>query len=276
MGEQGEARTMTHQLSDYIDAHRGLFAHYNDLADRLSDEQMATQSLCPDWDVRGVIAHTLGVEVVLTGWEPSTEVPPPFEKLGEFNAAVDAMSRNDLADSVQAVTAARLADLEQLDPSALDEASITPMGIKTYRRFLQVRVFDMWVHARDIAIPLGEALDDTGAAAEMALKEVDDSIGFIVGKKIGLPEGKSIVFHIRPRGGEQGVDRDIAVSVDGRATRVDSVDLPDVEVTTDVGTFVMLAAGRIDPQAQIDAGTISWSGDDEWGRTAALNLAYTG
>lgn len=47
-------------------------------------------------------------------------------------------------------------------------------------------------------------------------------------------------------------------------------------VTTDAGTFVMLAAGRIDPQEQVDAGKIAWSGDDEWGRTAALNLAYTG
>ena len=28
-------------------------------------------------------------------------------------------------------------------------------------------------------------------------------------------------------------------------------------------------------QAQIDAGKITWSGDDEWGETAARNLAYT-
>ena len=42
------------------------------------------------------------------------------------------------------------------------------------------------------------------------------------------------------------------------------------------GTFVMLAAGRIDPQEQIDAGTITWSGDAEWGERAARNLAYTG
>jgi hypothetical protein len=109
----------------------------------------------------------------------------------------------------------------------------------------------------------------------MTLQEVDDSAGYIVGKKIGLPEGMSIVFQIRSADGN-GVERDIAVSVDGRATRVESVDSPDVTVTTDVRTFVMLAAGRIDPQEQIDAGKITWSGDDEWGRTAALNLAYTG
>ena len=50
---------------------------------------------------------------------------------------------------------------------------------------------------------------------------------------------------------------------------------PDVEVFADVATFVMLAGGRIDPQSQIDANKISWSGDAHWGETAARNLAYT-
>ena len=259
-----------YSLSDYVDAHRGLFAHYNDLAGRLTDDEMATQSLCPDWDVRGVITHTLGVEIVLTGWAPSTEVPPPFEKMGEWEAEASSLSRADFAIRVQEITASRLAHLESLDESVLAEASFTPTGLGTYEGFLQVRVFDMWVHARDIAIPLGEATDDTGAAAVMALSEVDGAVGYIVGKKIGLPEGKSIVFDVTGAAG-----RSIAVSVDGRATRVDSVDDPDVTVTADVGTFVMLAAGRIDPQSQVDAGAISWTGDDEWGCTASLNLAYT-
>lgn len=260
----------TPTLPDYIGAHEQLLAHYNDLCGRLSDEQMATQSLCPDWTVRDVITHVIGVEAVLAGWEPSVEVPPPFEKLGPYDAAAKAMSRGDFAIRISETSQTRLAELERLDPAVVDAPSITPTGIATYGRFLQVRVFDFWVHARDIAIPLGEATDDTGFAAETALQEVDDSVGYIVGKKIGLPEGSSIVFRIRG-----GVDRDISVAVDGRATRVDSVDSPDVEVTTDVRTFVMLAAGRIDPQEPIDSRAITWSGDAEWGERAARNLAYT-
>jgi uncharacterized protein (TIGR03083 family) len=260
----------TATLNDYIDAHRELFDHYNSLCRRLDDAQMSTRSLCPDWNVREVIAHAIGVETVLTGWEPSVEVPPPFEKLGEFGATAAALDRRGFTALIAAATSERLTELEAYDPGVVDAASITPTGIATYGRFLQVRIFDLWVHARDIAIPLDETTDDSGFAAETALREVDDSIGYIVGKKIGLPAGMSIVFHIRG-----GVERDIAVSVDARATRVDAVDAPDVEVTADVGTFVMLAVGRIDPQEQIDAGKITWSGDDEWGETAARNLAYT-
>lgn len=260
----------TFTLADLVDAHRRLFDHYVDLTHRLTDAQMATQSLCPDWDVRAVIAHTIAVEVVLDGWAPSDQDPPPFEKMGRFEAEVAGLDRESFAARIASVTASRLAHLESLDPAVLDAPSFTPAGVATYGRFLQVRLFDMWVHARDIAIPLGEPTDDRGAAAEMSLQEVDDSIGYIVGKKIGLPEGKSIVFEIRGP-----VERDIAVSVDGRATRVESVADPDVVVTTDVATFVMLAAGRVDPQERIDAGAITWSGDAEWGERAARNLAYT-
>ncbi len=128
----------------------------------------------------------------------------------------------------------------------------------------------MWVHARDIAIPLGEQLDNGGLAAEIALAEVAGSFGYIVGKKIGLPDGMSIVFHV-----SGGVERDLAVVVDGRARVVDTVDSPDVEVTTDLQTFMMLVAGRVDPQEHIDAGTITWTGDGQWGEAAARQLAYT-
>ena len=78
------------------------------------------------------------------------------------------------------------------------------------------------------------------------------------------------MFHVEGDGG-----RDIAVAVTGRAAVVDSLAEPWAEVTADVTTFMMLAAGRIEPQAQIDAGRITWSGDAEWGERAARNLAYT-
>ncbi|MEZ5166122.1 MAG: maleylpyruvate isomerase family mycothiol-dependent enzyme [Acidimicrobiales bacterium] len=261
-------------MTDFVDAHRRLFAHYDDLCARLDDARMATPSLCPGWDVRAVITHTIGVEHVLAGWAPSTEVPPPFEKLGSFEQELVGLDRAGFAESIAATSSARLAELEAMSPGVLAQPSITPTGIATYGRFLQVRVFDLWVHARDIALPLGEATDDTGFAAEAALQEVDDSVGYIVGKKIGLPEGMTIVFSIEGEG-DDAVRRDIAVQVDGRATRVDSIGDPDVTIHSDVATFVMLAAGRIDPQKQIDAGRITWSGDAAWGERAARNLAYT-
>jgi hypothetical protein len=48
-----------------------------------------------------------------------------------------------------------------------------------------------------------------------------------------------------------------------------------VELTTDTVTFVQLAAGRIDPQRQIDAGLVTWTGNTELGDRAARNLRFT-
>jgi hypothetical protein len=93
---------------------------------------------------------------------------------------------------------------------------------------------------------------------------------YIVGKKVGLPDGSSIVFHLTGP-----LRRDLYVIVDGRAKVVGHVDRPDVELSTDSVTFVQLACGRIDPQAQIDADLVRWTGNDQLGSLAARNLRYT-
>ena len=56
---------------------------------------------------------------------------------------------------------------------------------------------------------------------------------------------------------------------------VPPIRVTDVTVTTDSTTFIQLACGRIDPQAQIDSGAVSWSGDDTLGDRAARNLRFT-
>ncbi len=253
-------------LKEFITAHELMYTHYNELCDRLTPEQWAIRSLCPDWDVRGVIAHVMGVEHVLNAWVPSTDNPPPFDLMTQI---VD-LDPAALGSQAAEITSSRLNHLRSQDPSIVDTPSITPTGIGTYGRFLRIRVFDMWVHTQDIAIPMGRQLPDEDIGAQMAVAEVASAIGYIVGKKIGLPDGMSIVFHITG-----GVQQDLCVVVDGRAVQVDSVATPDVEVTADVETFMMLAAGRIDPQTRIDSGRIRCSGDAQWGDRAVLNLAYT-
>jgi hypothetical protein len=174
------------------------------------------------------------------------------------------------AARVGEIFASRRADLAGLTETDLARQSWTPIGPRSYGGFLEMRIFDFWVHERDIAAPLGWPSDDSGSAAEIALAQVEGSLGYIVGKKIGLPDGASIVFHLTGP-----VKRDLAVVVDGRARAVDHVDDPDVELTMDAVTFVQLAAGRIDPQRQIDAGLVTWTGNDQLGDRAARNLRFT-
>lgn len=247
---------------------------FDDLEALISDLGPAdwdVQSLCPDWTVRGVIEHLMSVEHALSGWLPTPDDDkPPFEKIGAFVSEAAGWSNQDVAAKASELFAVRKADLARTTDEDFAQASMTPVGPGTYHRFIDVRVFDFWVHQRDIADPLGRATDDGGPAAETALDEVHGSIGYIVGKKIGLPDGMSMAVHLTGP-----IQRDIFAAVDGRAARVDELADPSIELTTDSRTFVQLACGRLDPQAVIDAGTISWTGDAEWGERAARNLAFT-
>lgn len=236
------------------------------LATDLSDADWQVQSLCPDWTVRGVFDHVVSIEAVLAGWLPdSVDALPPFERAAEFVA-----DPTPYPEKMHAVFEQRRRDLAALTPGDYDRPSWMPVGPGTLGRFLAIRVFDIWVHERDITTALGRSTDDGGIAAELSLDQVDNSIGYIVGKKVGLPDGTSITFDLTGP-----VTRKLHVRVDGKATAVEHLDDPDVVVTTDSTTFIQLASGRIDPQDQIDAGRIRWTGNDELGDRAARNLRFT-
>ena len=236
----------------------------------LSDAEWAAQSLCPDWTVQDVITHVTSIEAVLVGWLPDDDrTPPPFEKAADFLRDADT-DRAAYRELVRGIYDRRRRDLVALSDADLMRPSWTPVGPATYGRFLEIRVFDFWVHERDITTPLGRTTDDTGLSAEIALAEVAGSLGYIVGKKVGLPDAKSITFDLTGP-----ITRQLHVAVDGRAKAVDHLDNPDVTVATDSTTFIQLACGRIDPQAQIDSGAITWTGDSELGDRAARNLRFT-
>ncbi len=241
------------------------------LCARLDPAQWRAQSLCPDWKVRDVVQHLAIMERVMTGWLPSgPQELPHFDRVAAADQEMAGLDNTAFADLVGETFTTRRRDLAALTQADMDRPSWTPVGVKTYGRFLEIRVFDFWVHERDITTPLGLRTDDAGSAAEIALAEVEGSLGYIVGKRVGLPDGASIVFHLTGP-----ITRDLSVVVDGRARIVDHVAQPDVELTTDTVTFIQLACGRLDPQGPIDAGEVTWTGNSELGDRAARNLRFT-
>jgi uncharacterized protein (TIGR03083 family) len=241
------------------------------LTTRMSGDQWHAQSLCPDWDMRGVVTHLGMMEQVMTGWLPtSVEDLPPLDRARPYAEQAAGLDDKAFAARLAEIFTVRRGDLARLTAADPLRPSWTPIGPKTYGGFLEIRIFDFWVHERDVTTPLGWPTDDSGPRAEIALGQVEGSIGYIVGKKIGLPDGKTIVFHLTGP-----IDRDISVIVDGRAKQVDHVDNPTVTLTTDTLTFIQLACGRIDPQTQIDQGKVTWTGNNELGNRAAKNLRFT-
>lgn len=242
---------------------------FGNVVDALTPEQWNAQSLCPAWTAHGVVVHTTTIEAGLLGWRPDSG-ENPFVAMGRIGEELAGLAPDALAARFHEVAAARLLELEAMTDDEFAAPSFTPVGQGTYARFMQIRVFDIWVHERDIRVPLGMPGDDGGPSAEMALDEVEGSIGYIAGKKIGVPDGQGIAFHLTGP-----VHRDILVKVDGRAARVAELPSPDAVVTADSLTFMLLACGRINPDEPIRDGRISWGGDAQLGERAARHLAFT-
>ncbi len=243
----------------------------DELFGSLDGDQWTVQSLCPDWDVTGVLIHLAAIEHMLAGKGPDAFADSlPFEEIGEFVASTAGQSPSEILARYRAIIATRRADLAGLSDDDLAQPSLTPVGPGTYGRFMAVRVFDFWVHEQDIRRPLGLPGHQSGPAAEMAIDEIENSLGYIIGKKVGLPEGMGITIELTGP-----VTRTMHVVNDGRAKRVDELEHPDVVLTADSTTFALLACGRIDPDEAIASGAIAWSGDDEWGAKAARSLAFT-
>ena len=247
------------------------FTDFSNLLSSLEENDWAVQSLCPDWDIRGVVTHLAGIEDLLLGWAPqSAEEWPPFQKMTDFEKETSGLSNSELLEKTLNILELRRKELSALSDSAWNAECMTPIGPATYGRFMNVRVFDFWVHQRDMTMPLGIDTKDDGVHAEITLDEVHGSLGYIAGKKIGLEDGMSIAFQL-----SGAIERTLFAEVDGRAKVVDGVDNPTVTISADMRSFIMLACGRIDPQQEIDSGRISWSGDDSWGEKAARNLRFT-
>ena len=248
------------------------FGDFQTLVESLSADQLTVQSLCPDWDVRGVILHTLGIEDCLAGWKPtSDDGVPPFETVGPFMVDNAETDHAGLVALGRTLLDRRRTDLGSITDVDLETPCMSPVGQVPYGAFMAIRNFDIWVHHRDITTPLGIPSDDGGPAAEAAMDQIQQSLGYIVGKRIGLPNGMSIAFNMHGP-----VERSMLVEVDGRAKLVPELaGAPSVELSTDSLTFVQLACGRIDPGETIAAGRVTWTGDDEWGGRAARNLRFT-
>jgi uncharacterized protein (TIGR03083 family) len=177
--------------------------------------------------------------------------------------------RAEVLDRFAEVTDARREALAAMSEDDFSASSWTPIGQADYRRFMQVRVFDCWVHEQDVRDAVGQPGHQTGPVAEQAVDEIVRALGYVVGKKAGAPDGSRVTFELTGP-----IERALHVVVDGRARVVDQFEGPaTVVVTLGSGVFTRLASGRVDPAAVLD--DVALSGDIRLGRQLVANLAFT-
>jgi uncharacterized protein (TIGR03083 family) len=169
------------------------------------------------------------------------------------------------------VTSRRLSALADMTQADFDAPSWTPAGPnETYGRFMRIRHFDCYMHEHDMREALGRPDRDTPSHLSSALDEVATGLGFIVGKRSGLPPGASARIEL-----SGSVDRVFLVSVGERAALVDDLSGdPTVTLAMPAMLFLRLTGGRRDAGPHINK-DLSLDGDRELAVTLASNLAFT-
>lgn len=254
-----------------------------DLGATLTDDQWVRATPCPGWTIAGQFAHMIGTESTLLG-RPNPEVDPGSpehvkNKIGGFNEVwvvhLASRPRPEVLDLFREITTERRQALGDMTDDDFSAPSWTPVGEADYRRFMQIRVFDCWVHEQDIRDGLGRPGHESGPVAEQSVDEMVRALGYIIGKKAGAPSGSSVRIGLTG-----GVQRTLDVAVaDGRARVVDDL-AGDPTATVALGStaFARLACGRVSPTAVLDEGQLGGArlaGDRDLGRRVVENLAFT-
>jgi uncharacterized protein (TIGR03083 family) len=255
------------------------WGHIAELMASVSDAQWQKSSILPGWTVQDIVAHIIGTESMLAGQTapPATRDLKESEHVHNDIAAmneqwVDSMRATSPAEVLErflSIARERAKFLASMTLQEFDAPSWTPAGQATYGRFMQIRVYDCWLHEQDIRDSLGIPGNDSGAPAGVAMDELSLSLGYIVGKKAGAPDGSTVTFEI-----EGGVRRTFHVSVEGRAALVDHLDSPaDVTLHLTSGQLFHLAGGRVDPAGMV--GGLTMEGDRGLGERIVLALPFT-
>jgi uncharacterized protein (TIGR03083 family) len=249
-----------------------------DLVSGLDDAAWATPVL-PGWDVHDVLAHLTGTELALSGAAlPSAPAGAPdgphvHNDIGKVNELwvleLRKRSNAELLGEFRDITAGRLASLREMPVADFNAPSWTPAGPGTYRRFMEIRIFDCWMHEQDIRAAVGIPGHESGPAAERSLDEVAGALGYIIGKRGRAPDGSSVLIRL-----DGPVERELRVVTSGRAKVVEEIDgEPTATIVLSSSLFLRLAGGREDPQAALER--IRLGGDVSLARQLAVNLAFT-
>lgn len=271
---------MTADKETLVELLRSQFKSLDILGSGLTPREWHSPASLPGWSVFDIYAHIIGTESMLEGYElPYVTVDvESFEhvsnELGGFNEMwIESLSRlgpEAMLDRFRRITASRMRSLDAMTAKEFEADVKTPIGPAPYWRFMQIRVFDCWMHEQDVREGLKRPGHESGPCARAALEEVERALGMIVGKQAAAPDGTTVAIELTGP-----VKRVINLQVDGRATVVDQLDEPaTATISMSSSLFMRLAGGR-NKRLSARLGLIEFGGDLELAQRIVTNLAFT-
>jgi len=243
----------------------------------LSEEEWQLPTECPDWTVKDLVAHMTGIECVLLGRPAPEHVPA---RAGTLPNAI--AERNEVhvdyrrsqpgrmvLEEFREVTADRLRALRSLGEEAFSQRSWTPIGTGTYRDLMQMRIFDCYVHEQDIRRAIGRPGNLDGFLASHALRSAAALITRVLGERVELPEGTTVVFNVAGATSERW---GYIAQGTGLHPLPEAPDSPSAQLTLDFETFLRLVCGRMAPEGALVEQRVRIQGDPVLGREVLMHL----
>jgi uncharacterized protein (TIGR03083 family) len=264
---------------ELVDRLEEVWASIDSMCANLTEAQWKTPTDLPGWSVQDNVVHISGIESSILGRAAPDHTPPDYDhvknEVGQRNEVwIDsrrAWPGSKVLDEFREVTGVRLEHLRGLTAADFDAESWTPAGPGTIRDLLPFRIFDSWAHEQDIRRAVDQPCDLGSPVADLAFERVLSALPYVVGKKVGPPDGTTVVFDVtgsRPT--------TIAIGVEGgRAKSLSSPpETPTVTLAMDAQTLACLGLGRWDPAASLDEGQVKIAGDAELGRAVVGQMNF--
>jgi uncharacterized protein (TIGR03083 family) len=264
----------------------GLAETWQSLAEasaELSASEWALPTECPGWDVKDQLSHLIGVERAIMGeavpdWDGSLgdHVRNDFAANNEpFVAVRRARAGPEVYAEFVDVTRTRLAQEGGRSDEEWGAVGWSPLGERPHAVFMEVRVFDSWVHEQDVRRALDRPGGSGNLASAMALTRVQDAMPFVVGKQAACPDGTTVRFAIA---GARDDARTFTIAVEeGRARPVGDTVVPTVVLSLSSLDFMRLGCGRTTAAQLAEQGTgVPIEGDVSIGHTVlgAMNFMF--
>jgi uncharacterized protein (TIGR03083 family) len=252
MGDaQTDPQTDQQRLSALVSIWWEAVDSFTRVLEHVGDDEWATPTDLPGWDVHAVAAHTAHLEALLAG-RPHDDVevgdaPHARGMMGQFTEQGVVVRRAESGDAliseIREATTARhtqlLAD-PPTDPSAPAPGVFGAIGWTT-GLLLRNRPLDVWMHEQDVRRALGRHGNLDSAAAIHSADYLMESLPFVVAKRAGAPAGSVVRLEVA---GHAPVTAVVGDDGRGRLTTPDEDGEPTVTLAMDRETFVVLAGGR--------------------------------
>ncbi|HEY9332581.1 MAG TPA: maleylpyruvate isomerase family mycothiol-dependent enzyme [Streptomyces sp.] len=272
--------TVHPSLQTYADAWTHSIESIAELVSPLTEGEWNGRTPCPNWSVRDIVSHIIGMECEQLGDPRPIHTLPRdlFHVQSDFarymEMQVDVRRHHTAPEMTSELEYTIIRRARQLRNETRDPETMTraPLGAEqTLELALRMRAFDVWVHEQDLRTTLGKPgnLDSPGAAVVrdtllLALPKV-------VAKDAGAPPNSAVVLDVH---GPVEFLRTVRVDAEGRGSVDGAPSLgPVVSLAMDWETYVRLACGRVRPGAVADR--IKAEGDQDLAAAILQNFAVT-